>query len=232
MKVKAKVIIAACFIAAAVALPFFSAAVIKTSHASSRAVFKRIVIDAGHGGADGGATGVKTGVKEAEINLNLAKILQSTFEKNGYVVIMTRVDDNGLYGEETDGFKLRDLKKRVEIINSAKPDAVISVHMNKYSLSSRRGAQVFFKPDSVSSEILARSVQNELNAMKTAKRTYRELEGDYYILRESLFPAVICECGFLSNPVDEALLTDESHLNALAAAIFRGVNEFIDYNGI
>lgn len=212
-------------------MPCF-AAVKNASSADSRAIFKRIVIDAGHGGADGGATGVKTGVKEAEINLSLAKILQSVFEKNGYVVIMTRVDENGLYGEESEGFKLRDLKKRAEIINSAKPDAVISVHMNKYSLSSRRGAQVFFKPDSADSETLARCVQNELNAMKTAKRTYRELAGDYYILRESDYPAVICECGFLSNPSDEALLTDENHLKALAAAIYAGVNAFIEYSGV
>lgn len=125
------------------AVPFLAVTVKKISAANSLTVFKRVVIDAGHGGADGGAVGVKTGAIEAELNLAIAKFLKAEFENNGYVVIMTRVDENGLYGDESDGFKLRDLKKRVEIINSAKPEAVISVHINKYSLSSRRGAQVF-----------------------------------------------------------------------------------------
>ena len=124
---------------------------------------------------------------------------------------------------------MRDLKKRVEIINSAKPEAVISVHINKYSLSSRRGAQVFFKPDSKESEALARSVQNALNLMPTAKRTYRELSGDYYILRESNYPAIIAECGFLSNPDDEAMLQDENCQKALAAAIYGGANAYIEF---
>ena len=210
------------------AVPFLAVTVKKISAANSLTVFKRVVIDAGHGGADGGAVGVKTGAIEAELNLAIAKFLKAEFENNGYVVIMTRVDENGLYGDESDGFKLRDLKKRVEIINSAKPEAVISVHINKYSLSSRRGAQVFFKPNSKESEALASSVQNALNLMPTAKRTYRELSGDYYILRESNYPAIIAECGFLSNPDDEAMLQDENCQKALAAAIYGGANAYIE----
>ena len=232
MKVSLKKIIVPCLAAVVVAVPFFGAAAKKISAANSNVIFKRVVIDAGHGGADGGAVGSKTGVKEADINLKLSKLLQAEFERHGYSAIMTRVDENGLYGDESDGFKARDLKKRAEIINSSKPEAVISVHMNKYALSSRRGAQVFFKPDSVNSELLARCVQNKLNLMSEAKRTYRELAGDYYILRESDYPAVIAECGFLSNPEDEILLQDENYLKKLAAALYRGVNDYIEYTAI
>lgn len=213
-------------------MPFFAVATKKIAAVNSLIVFKRVVIDAGHGGADSGAVGSRTGVEEAKINLSIAKLLQAEFERHGYVVIMTRVDENGLYGQKSEGFKLRDLKNRVEIINSAKPDVVISIHINKYSLSSRRGAQVFFNANSSDSEFLARSVQNHLNLMPEAKRTYRELAGDYYILRESEFPAIITECGFLSNPEEEMLLQDEVYQKAIANAIFNGANAYVEFASI
>ena len=65
--------------------------------------------------------------------------------------------------------------------------------------------------------------------MPTAKRTYHELSGDYYILRESDYPAIIAECGFLSNPDDEVMLQDETYQKALAAAIFSGANAYIEF---
>ena len=187
-----------------------------------------IVLDAGHGGIDGGVTGVSTGVKESELNLKTVYILKQVFEKAGYKVVLTRKDDDGLYGNTGAGFKLRDLKKRKEIINSANAELVISIHMNKYQSSSRRGAQVFFKQNDIKSKCLADKIQLRLNNMSESVRISNALKGDYYILNTSKIPAVIVECGFLSNVEDEKLLTNDSYLNKLALEIFNGAIDYIN----
>lgn len=105
-----------------------------------------VVIDAGHGGVDGGAVGINTGVKESDLNLKLARELQSQFHAAGFAVVMTRRDENGLYGNLSEGYKRRDMQRRREIILEANPVLVLSIHLNKYSQEYRRGAQVFFEP--------------------------------------------------------------------------------------
>ena len=102
-----------------------------------------IVIDAGHGGIDGGVVGRTTGEKESDINLAISQLLQAEFEEAGFLVVQTRPTQAGLYGSATQGYKKRDMQKRAEIIEASAPAAVISVHQNFFSLSSRRGAQVF-----------------------------------------------------------------------------------------
>lgn len=184
-----------------------------------------VVIDAGHGGIDGGASG-STGVEESEINLDIAKKLKDVLIKHGFNVVLTRADMGGLYGLPTKGFKLRDLKSRVEIAEKANADILISIHLNKYADSSRRGAQVFFEQGDERSKELADDIQSRLNLADKADRSWVALKGDYYILNETTMPAVICECGFLSNAEDEALLLTDEHRTALADAIFMGV---VDY---
>ena len=181
-----------------------------------------VVIDAGHGGIDGGASGVITGVKEAEINLLVAKSLKNLYETNGYQVVMTRCDSDGLYGTTEPGFKKRDLEKRIEIINSSNADFLISIHLNTYSSKSRRGAQAFFKKGNALSERLAKRIQGRINGLGVVPRTYDALGGDYYLLNESKMPSVIVECGFLSSPEDEKLLLSEDFRQKMAMAIFGG----------
>ncbi len=180
-----------------------------------------VVIDAGHGGIDGGASG-SLGVFEREINLQISLKLKEAFESKGYKVTLTRTDDSGLYDDTSPGFKLRDLKKRVEIIKNARPSIFISVHLNTYSSPKRRGAQVFYKKDSNNSKKLADSVQLELNLLKESKRMYDALSGDYYLLNSLDIPSIIVECGFLSNPEEEKLLLSESYQKTLAKAIYNG----------
>ena len=76
---------------------------------------------------------------------------------------------------------------------------------------------------------LAATVQNALNKLNSEKtgRTYSALGGDYYILNCTSYPAAIVECGFLSNPEDEKLLTDDGYRLTLASAVARAVNEYI-----
>ncbi len=183
----------------------------------------KVVLDAGHGGVDGGVIGVNTGIKESELNLKVVKKLESYLVNNGISVTLTRNSSAGLYGVATKNLKRKDMEKRKQIINDIKPDLVVSVHMNKYSLSTRRGAQVFYKDSDEKSKLLAENIQLNFNEMKEASRECFVLTGDYYILNCSNYPSVIAECGFLSNPDDEALLVTEEYQDAIAYSIFKGI---------
>ncbi len=186
-----------------------------------------IVIDAGHGGVDGGVVGISTGTKESDINLSLSRLLQGEFEDAGFLVVQTRPTEAGLYGAATAGYKKRDMQRRAEIIRSSNPVAVVSVHQNFFSQTSRRGAQVFFCESSEHSKTLAALVQTSLNSMPECVKKTAALAGDYYILNTSEAPAIIVECGFLSNPDDEALLLSASYQKKISRAIAEGVLSFL-----
>jgi N-acetylmuramoyl-L-alanine amidase len=179
-----------------------------------------IVIDAGHGGIDGGVTGVNTNVKESEINLLIAKELKEIFEINGFTALLTRSDDNGLYGDTSPGFKKRDMEARKKIILESGADLVVSIHQNSYRASYRRGAQVFYQKGSSTGEAFAATMQSMLNSRLGTDLGF--LAGDYYICRCSEIPTVIVECGFLSNPQDEALLLTRDYRKKMAEYIMQG----------
>ena len=186
-----------------------------------------VVIDAGHGGIDGGVVGTQTGTKESDINLALSRALQREFEDAGFYVIQTRPTEAGLYGAATTGYKKRDMQKRAEIIRENAPAVVISVHQNFFSQTSRRGAQVFFREDVSSSKTLACAIQTALNAMPECVKKSEALAGDYYVLNCSDAPSVIVECGFLSNPEDEALLVTAQYRQKIAKTIAEGTIAFL-----
>lgn len=186
-----------------------------------------IVIDAGHGGIDGGVVGVKTKAKESDINLSISRLLQAEFEEAGFLVVQTRPTEAGLYGAATAGYKKRDMQKRAQIIAESEPAAVISVHQNSFPVSSRRGAQVFFRETSDSSHTLACSIQTALNSMPECVRKNEALKGDYYVLNCSDYPSVIVECGFLTNAADEALLLTQEYRRRLAETICAGTLAYL-----
>ena len=183
----------------------------------------KIVLDAGHGGVDGGVIGVKSGVKESDLNLIMVKKIEKYLVGAGMSVVLTRSSDAGLYGVATKNLKRKDMEKRRDIINKAKPNLVVSIHMNQYSVSSRRGAQVFYKEGDDASKLLANSIQDSFNDMEEATRSCSALTGDYYILNCTEYPSVISECGFLSSPEDETLLLTDEYQESLAYAIFKGI---------
>lgn len=187
----------------------------------------KIVLDAGHGGIDGGVTGVKTGIKESELNLKVVKKIEKFLVDAGMLVYLTRSTEAGLYGVVNSSLKKKDMEKRRDIINSVKPNLVVSIHMNKYTLSTRRGAQVFYNINNESSKLLAECVQEKLNSMEESVRKYSALSGDYYIVKCTDYPSIITECGFLSNPEDEALLISESYQESIAYTIFKGISTYL-----
>lgn len=192
--------------------------------ASAPSMQKTIVIDAGHGGWDYGVIG-KDGLKESEFNLIMAKELCQLLKDSGFKVVMTRKTDEGLYKENDKNRKRADMEERKRIIRKSNPDIVISIHANKYPSRSRRGAQVFFDEFNSDGKILAESIQSNLNILNMAyvERNFSALKGDYYLLKCCSAPSVIVECGFLSNPEDEKLLSDSKYRNEMTFCIYSGI---------
>lgn len=179
-----------------------------------------VVIDAGHGGIDGGVVS-SSGVKESTLNLAYAKELGKIFEDAGFNVVQTRKTEDGLYGLPTNGFKRRDMQARKAIVDKTRPNLLISVHMNKYSAGYRSGPQVFYQLGKKDGQLLAQSVQRVFN--DSTGNNHCAIAGDYYICREIDCPAVIAECGFLSNDAEAELLQTEQHRRQICELIFKGV---------
>lgn len=207
------------------------AALAKTDVIAAKSGVK-VVLDAGHGGIDGGVKGVKTGTPESEINLSVVKKLETYLVSAGISVVLTRSSEAGLYGVASSTLKRRDMQKRKEIIEKAEPTLVVSVHMNYYPNSTRRGGQVFYRAENERSALLAKSVQNGLNGLYEGVKDYAPLAGDYYILNCTEYPSVIAECGFLSNPEDENLLIQSEFQGEIAYSLFCGIINYLTESSI
>ena len=184
-----------------------------------------IVIDAGHGGKDGGAVGSVTGVTESFLNLEYANTLRILCKEYGFKVVMTRSDMSGLYSESAANKKKSEMEKRRKIIKKSNADLVVSIHMNSFPTSSARGAQVFYAQGNIAGQALAESVSAMLNQnIEYAKKTPKV--GDYFVLNCTQKPAILVECGFLSNGEEELLLQDKNFENALCYQILCGILQF------
>ena len=192
----------------------------KTNAESYKSPF--VLIDAGHGSLDGGAVGTKTGVKESDLNLEYAKTLKQFFLSMNFRVELIRNSESGL-----DEDKYEDMLKRKAIIEKSKCDIFISIHMNKFSLSSSIGAQAFYKLEDEESEKLANSIRDLLvkNIENARELT---LSGDYLVLNSAKCPAVLVECGFLSNEKDELRLQTTEFRNNLCYQIFCGTIKYLN----
>ncbi len=187
-----------------------------------------VVIDAGHGGSDPGKVGVNGSI-ESEINLQITKKLKKYLEKKGIEVVLTRKDENGLYAEYDTNKKKSDMNKRCGIVNQIEPDILVSIHQNSYSSEGVKGAQVFFFKNSNDGEKLAKIIQNHLitEVDNDNGRQHKE-NGNYYILKNVQCPAVIVECGFLSNYSEAELLVTDEYQEKLAVAIGNGMIEYLE----
>ena len=185
-----------------------------------------IVLDAGHGGRDAGCSGINTGVSESEIALSITKKLESYLKNFGFNVVLTRTNSDGLYKENVDNYKKSDMENRKKIIEKSKADMILSIHLNSYPEITQKGAQAFYQKGSPKGENLAKAIVSQLvNILNTTRN--EALSGDYYILKcGGDIPASIVECGFLSNPEEEALLVTDDYQNDVAYAIFCGIVKY------
>ena len=189
-----------------------------------------IVIDAGHGGEDAGAV-AQDGTLEKDLNLKIALCLEALCEINGNSAVLTREDDRLLYdyygelNDYTGKKKIYDLKNRVKIANEQEDAIFVSIHMNNFSSSKYSGTQIYFSPNNPSSEMLARTLQNSTRTylQPSNNRQIKRADSSIYVLNSLPCPAVLIECGFLSNEGELEKLKDESYRAKLSLVIFSGI---------
>lgn len=198
--------------------------------ASAEESKKTVIIDAGHGGEDSGAIGGGN-VYEKDLNLEIAFKLGEYFKSAGYTVVYTREDDKLLYTEEQNikGMrKINDLKNRMSIANSYTDALFISIHMNSYGAPNCSGLQVYYGVESDDSRNMADAVQSEVvkRLQPTNRRKIKSGEG-IYLLENSTNPAILIECGFLSNPEECKKLSEKEYQKELSFAILCGIIEYM-----
>ena len=188
---------------------------------------KVIVIDAGHGGADPGMVGIG-GLEEKGINLDVSMKLKESLENQGFTVVMTRTEDQGLYQEGTRNKKVQDMQKRIEIMEKAKPLLAVSIHQNSYTEESVKGPQVFYYESSAEGQKLAVSIQNALNTELSVERPRKEKGNtSYFLLKKSPCVLNIVECGFLTNEKEAELLQTEEYQQKIVEAVTKGIVQYM-----
>ncbi|MCL2565093.1 MAG: N-acetylmuramoyl-L-alanine amidase [Defluviitaleaceae bacterium] len=181
-----------------------------------------VIIDAGHGSWDPGKV-IGDDILEKDINLAIALKLQRYLEQGGSYVLMTRVDDTVL-GDT----KRADMAGRVTIINEGQGDLLVSIHQNSFPDASASGPQVFYYGNSEESKRLAESVQSQMTEFLSARRRSVKANENYVMLKRTNIPAIIVECGFLSNYADREKLITESYQQRVAWAIYVGIVNFLN----
>lgn len=175
----------------------------------------RICIDPGHSGPveTGACAG---GVTEAEVNLQVAKILAKMLEKSGHKVILTREDD----------VEDQELSWRVEIAWKFRADIYICIHCNAIASPSAHGTEVYYFPTSDNGHALARCIQEEL--VKNCRTEDRGVKtnDEWTVLLETTCPAVLVELAFLTNDKEREMLTDRFLQRQFAVGIVNGIEKF------
>ena len=201
-----------------------------TTFSENRAISGKycIVIDPGHGGEDGGAIS-RSGLPESKYNLEIALRLKDLFHLLGHHTKMTRTADVSIYtkGETLSQKKASDLKERVKLINETENALLISIHQNHYPDDRYSGAQVFYA-DTAGSEELAKLQQAALlSALDPGNnRQIKRIRG-VYLMEHIQCPAVLIECGFLSNASEDEKLKDPEYQKKLSCAIAAATCQYL-----
>ena len=190
-----------------------------------------IIIDAGHGGEDGGAVGID-GTAEKDLNLSISLKLNEILSAIGYQTRMVRTTDTSIHNADADTVrerKVSDIHNRAAIMNEYENCIYVSIHQNKYSGSSIWGAQTFYSPNNEESKELAQLIQASIanNVQPDNKRVIKQSGTNIYVLYNATKPAVMVECGFVSNANELEQLKDEEYQNKMAFAISYGIINYL-----
>lgn len=173
-----------------------------------------LIIDPGHGGEDGGAV-ASDGTQEADVNLAIALRLNAIARLCGVPTVLTRSSEHIDYPTDADTIAARktaDQKQRVELIRKTPNGILISVHQNWYPAAAPHGAQVLYAKTTHSQEFGTMLHEHLLRNLDTEnRRVAAPISEDIYLTRSVECPAVLVECGFLSNPEELALLKDANY---------------------
>ena len=188
-----------------------------------------VVLDAGHGGADGGAVSC-TGARECEINLAITQRLDDLLHLLGCPTLQLRQGDTDLASADAASIsekKVTDLKNRVARINQQADGVLVSIHQNQFSQSQYRGAQVFYAPNTESRAFAALMQQNLRAGLDPANKRECKPGSGIFLLEKIECPGILVECGFLSNPGEEALLRSKDYQKRLAAVLAGSITAFL-----
>ena len=192
-----------------------------------------IIIDAGHGGFDGGAS-TDDGVSEKGINLNIALFLKEYLNFFGFNVVMTRETDTSTESEGLSTIRSKkssDLHNRMALMEETDNSIFISIHQNHFSSSKYSGAQVFYSPNfSEQSSVLAENIQESIvyNLQNDNTRQIKPCGTSVYLIYNAVEPAVLVECGFLSNYEEAKALQNEAYQRKMALSIALGILNYCE----
>ncbi|NMA37254.1 MAG: N-acetylmuramoyl-L-alanine amidase [Papillibacter sp.] len=194
----------------------------------------KFILDAGHGGLDGGASAAD-GTIESGLNLSICLKLDAIMGLCGYPTVLTRYIEDISYPESANTIhkkKVYDQKSRIELINSVENALVVSIHLNKFSDSQPRGAQVLYNGLGSSKELAEYMQAQFTNVLQNGnKRSAARVPKDIYLMKQINCPGLIVECGFLSNPDETRLLKTDLYQTKLAAIIAASCMKYKDIKG-
>ncbi len=185
-----------------------------------------IIVDAGHGGFDGGA--VKGSINEKDINLQFALSLETMLKAYGFNVIMTRTTDSGTEDKALGTIRLKkvsDIKNRISLIENTDIECFISLHQNMFSVEKYSGSQVFYSANHQNGEVYANAIQESIKSLLQPdnSRKTKAVGKNIYLMYHTTKPAVLVECGFMSNYNELNLLLQSDYQNKLNFCILNGV---------
>ena len=188
-----------------------------------------VIIDAGHGGIDGGAVSC-TGVTESKINLDIDLKLEDLMHLLGIHTIMIRDTDRSVHteGNTIATKKVSDIRNRVQAVNTTPNALLVSIHQNNFTDSRYFGAQVFYNQKS-DSKVLADQIQTTFRSTIDAenRRKTKKAQG-IYLMDHINCTGVLIECGFLSNPVEEMKLLDDTYQQKMCYAIACTISQYLN----
>jgi N-acetylmuramoyl-L-alanine amidase CwlD len=176
-----------------------------------------ICIDPGHGGSDPGAV-AKDGGKESDIALDISLQLEKHLKAMGHKVVMTRRSDTDVYPGLDD---TKELQARCDVANKAGANMFVSIHCDAFSDATVSGARVFHYPGSKTGQLTANKVADAMKIV--AGKALIFADASKYVLKNTAMPALLIECGFMTNAVDLALLREPSYRDKLALGIAYGI---------
>ncbi len=176
-----------------------------------------VVIDPGHGGKDPGAS--YNGVHEKTLNLDTSLKLRDLLEESGFKVALTRSTDVyiGLY-------------ERADLANALDADLFLSIHHNAVSSNpSAQGVLTLYDGSKMPAKTtFAKTIQRNMVSGLGAKDMRLMNKPKYIVTRETNMASALAELGFMSNPYELSLLTQDYYRQKCAQALFNGIKEYVD----
>ncbi len=189
-----------------------------------------VIIDAGHGGEDGGAVS-DSGIVEKDLNLDIALRLDKFITLSDNISVLVRDTDRLMYepGQESHK-KASDISNRIKLAEGYDNAIFISIHQNKFPIKKYSGLQVYYSKNDTRSETFGKLIQSNTKKLlqNDNNRQAKKADKNIRLLDSITHPAVLVECGFLSNNAEAELLNTEEYRSKLAYILFCSVVEYLE----